>query len=767
MTTQKPAAIVGQRVARTDAYKKVTGAMTYADDLFLPNMLHAKLLLSPHAHARSVSIGTSRAKALEGVRAVLTGQEIPSRPQPTMMHGHLLARDKVRFYGDPVAMVAADDETTASRAIRLIDVQYEPLPHVTDQVEAMQPGAPRIYDEGNVQATGRLHKGDAAALLKLCDVVHEETYRLAAVHQAYMEPRSATAAFDPTGRLTVWTSTQTVHSVKSQLGRWLQLPESKITVINIGCGGGFGGKLQAIPETYAALLARKAGRPVRLTLTRREDLLTGNPRKGLYAEVKIGALRDGTFKALHARLIWDQGAYDTYAVTHGQGPVTMGGLYRFDAVEIESVNVFTNTLPRGSYRCPTAPKVIFALESAIDGLAKRLGMDRLELRLKNCLTQGERSATGQLFTSIALKETIERAAEAVRWGKKGPNQGQGMASVFWFTLQLPTSVFLRIADDGKVYVITGGTETGTGSIDPSIAMVVAETLGVPLADVSVAADSTEGPWDPGASGSKTLSSTGYAAWNAAKEARSRLLDLAAARLQVQPEAVSIEGGRLFVKDSPEQAVTIAQLASAAKFQEGPLSFVGKFAPKPPAFDPKTIDNLSGGAFNNPSWGTHACTVEVDPETGNVRILKYVAAHDVGKVVNPLGCEGQIQGGAFQSIGQALTEGYSWDAQGRPLTASFGEYLVPTTADIPPIDAIMIESAPGTGTMGAKGIGEPPVAPGPAAIANAIEDAIGVRITETPITPERVRRAIREKEAWEAEQARRAQSGPYPPIKTSI
>ncbi len=744
MTADAQESVIGRRVVRNDAYKKVTGAMTYADDLYLPNLLHAKLLLSPHAHARIVALDTSRAEALEGVRAVLTGPDIPPRPEPTAIHGHLLAAGKVRFYGDPVAIVAADDEVTAAQATRLIDVRYEPLPHVTDQVRAMEPDAPKVHDDGNVVSAGRLRKGDLDAAFARCDVVHENTYRMASVHQAYMEPRSASAAFDPSGHLTVWTSTQTVHSIKSQLSRWMAMPENKITVINIGCGGGFGGKLQAIPETYVALLARKTNRPVRLTLTRREDLLTGNPRKGLYAEVKIGATRDGALKALQARLVWDQGAYDTYAMTHGQGPVTMGGLYRFDAVDIESINVYTNTLNRGSFRAPTAPKVIFALESAIDELAGKLDMDPLELRLKNCLTQGEKSATGQQFDSIALKECLQRAAAAVGWGKKGPNQGQGMASVFWFTLQMPSSVFLRIGDDGKVYVTTGGSETGTGSIDPSIAMIVAETLGVPVKDIHVDADSSDGPWDPGASGSKTISSTGYAAWNAAREARQRLLELAAARFKVGVDEVSIREGGLFVTDNPEQAATIAQIALAVKFQEGPLSFVGRFAPRPPAFDPKTIDNLSNGAFNNPSWGTHACTVEVDPETGTVRILKYVAAHDVGKVINPLGCAGQIQGGAFQSIGQALTEGYSWDEEGRPLTTSLGEYLVPTTADIPPIEAIMIESAPGTGTFGAKGIGEPPVAPAPAAIANAIEDAIGVRVTETPITPERVRRALREK-----------------------
>ena len=757
-------AVVGKSPIRLDGPDKVTGRFVYGVDVALPGMLWGMLFRSTVPHGLIRRLDVSRAEALPGVRAVLTGAQVgPKKAGRLVRDEPILAIDRVRYWGEPVACVAADSLEIAAAALQLIEAEYEPLPVISSAAAALAPGAPLIHPEweqdwmapivrrqGNVLNHVSLERGDVAAAFARADIIVEDTFHTHMVHQASLEGRVAVATVDPEGHVHVISSHQYPFGLRQDLSDILSIPLGKIRVTIAGLGGGFGGKLYAGVEPYCVLLSERTGRPVKIQHTREEELIATSPRMGATIYVRTAATGDGRLLAREGRVYYDAGAY----AGSSPGVATIGtmmlpGPYNWEALKIDSYAVYTNKANCGSYRGPGGPQVVFAGESQIDRIAGVVGLDPVELRRRNAVADGSLGPTGQVLAGVSLRQTLDQATARIGWGSPpattaGKARGRGVACGWWTTTSGSASAYVKINEDGSIVLVTGATEIGTAAVTGGVAQICAEEMGVEVTDLKIiAADTDATPYDFGAQGSRTAFQMGNAVIRAAADVKRQLYELAAEQLGCSPEQLELKDRRVRLQGDPARGVALADLARVGHSRGGLLGRGSYIAPTTP-HDAGTVKGSTYPAFNSPSFYTHTCEVEVDTGTGEVTVLAYVVAQDVGFALNPVYAAGQITGGATQGIGYALSEELQY-RDGRVLNPNFTDYKLPTAVDVPEIEAILVTVPSEVGPYGAKGVGEPPVIPPAAAIAGAIYDAVGVRILDLPITAEKVLRAILAKE----------------------
>jgi xanthine dehydrogenase molybdenum-binding subunit len=751
--------IVGKRLPRVDAVEKVTGAAKYAGDYHLRGMLHAAMLRSPYAHAQIRAIDARRAQRIPGVHAVLTVYNVPrvkhaGQPEPragSLVKDQYIFDHTVRFRGDGVAVVAAESIETAEEALALIDVDYEVLPAVFDPYEAMQEGAPRIHgaDRNLVIPPVIIAWGDVEEGFARADRIFEGVYSTSRHVPAFMEPYICTVALDAAGRLTVYSSTQAPFMVRGALSEVLGIPMSKIRVITEHMGGGFGAKQDLYQHEYlAALLALRTGRPVRFEFTRAETFVSGRSRHPVTVELRQGVTRDGILTARQARYVANSGAYGS----HGPGitwvgSAALGSLHRCENVHIEGLCVYTNAPIAGAFRGYGAPQAYFALETQMDEIAEALGMDAIELRKRNALRPGDIGPAGTPFTNNQLPVCLDRGAARIGWDRRqkptgSSNQsglgsrsrtvrGIGVATQLHSATAYPetreiANAAVGINEDGTVQLRIGSADLGTGA-KTVLAQICAETLGVCYEDISVLAGDTDlVPYDLGAYASRTTYIAGGAVEQASRLAKERLLRVASDKLGAPVEDLSVAQSVIRIAGRPDAIIPIAEIVGPA--QGAPA------------------ETISGAARNQPlnaySFAAQFAEVEVDTETGHVRVLRMVAVHDIGKAINPAAAEGQVEGGLHQGIGYALMEDMVIDARtGRTLNPNFVDYKLLTALDMPELEVEFIESRLGDGPFGAKGVAEDSLCPTAPAITNAIYNATGVRITRLPVDPEQLLAAM--------------------------
>lgn len=755
--------VLGARVRRIDGGEKITGLSRFTADLQMPGLLHARLVLSPHAHARVKRVDPSAALAQPGVVAVVTAAELASllKAAGGSRARDLLAGERVRYCGQPVAAVLAESEAAAEDALGLVAVDYEPLPAALDPLVAMQPGAPQVWETGlpgesaeaGMHATLEASTGEAAPKPKnvassvehrggdleqgfaQAEVVVERTYRTPIVHQGYLEPHASVAALDPLGNLTLWTSTQALFYSRSEVAELLGLPEARVRVMPMPVGGGFGGKVVLL-ETLAAALAVKTGRPVAIVYTRMDEFLNATPAPQSQIEVKLGARRDGTLTALDARIVFDAGLFP--GAPTPIAALVMGGYYRIPNFRIRGFEVLTHKAAQGAYRAPGATQGTYALESTVDELARELGLDPIELRLKNCVVEGDTLPNGAAWPRIGLKECLEALREHPLWRDRGGEaadrdgrlEGRGVAIGGWLGGIQPSSAICRLENDGTLNVIVGSVDIS--GVNTGLALMAAEALGIGPEQIRiVCADSDSAPYAGMSGGSKITLTVGAAVAKASEDARRQILAIASDKLEASVDDLEIADGRVRVRGAAERSITLAQLAQAA------TAFGGKHEP---------ILGRGSSAISQraPGFAAHLAQVSVDRETGQVEVGRYVAVQDVGKAINPAGVEEQIMGGVVQGIGWALYERMAYDEAGQLQTASLLDYALPGSQHAPrSIEPIIVEVPSQSGPYGVRGVGEPPVVPVAAAVANAVRDAIGTRLTDLPLTAERVAAGLRE------------------------
>jgi CO/xanthine dehydrogenase Mo-binding subunit len=748
------------REVRLDAPDKVSGAARYASDLVLHGMLVGYVVRSDRPSARIRSIDVRDVESLPGVAAVVTAADAPDRFGEVIKDQTAFASDVVRYIGQPIAAIAADTAETARAAAELIHVDYVDLSPVFDPEEALSQEAPLVHSEWasyaapeavarerNVCSRATLVHGDVDAAFREAAHVVEQTFITHSAHQAPMETRAVVADVDALGRATLHASTQHPFGVRAQIAEALRLPLTDVRVIAPHVGGGFGSKLEASVELYAALLARKARRPVKLVNSRDDDLSTGNPRHPMIIKLESALDAAGRLLGRKAHILMDGGAYAAGSpVLTGVAANLATGPYRIPHVHVEAVAVYTNKLPFSAYRGPTGPQMVFAVESHTDAIARRLGIDPLDFRLQHVFKDGDPAANGQILQGVGLTDALTQAAQALGWrgGRHAPDgllRGQGLSCCWWTTTSGAAACSIKMNEDGTLVVQTGATEIGTGAVTAGVAQVVAAELGVDLDDVKLVSGDTEAtPYDAGAQGSRTLFNMGAAARDAALQVRGQLFRRAADLLEAHIDDLDVERGEIFVRGSRAHSVSYAQLMSGAMWSTGAVAATGTFLAPATSYDADALTGSLYPTFNSPSFHCHAAEVVVDPDTGRVQVARFVAAQDVGFAVNPTYIEGQIQGGAAQGIGYALLEELQFE-DGRILNPNLALYKLPTTRDVPAIEAVIVEHPSEHGPYGMKGVGEPPVIASAAAVANAVYDATGVQITQTPLTPERVYRAL--------------------------
>jgi CO/xanthine dehydrogenase Mo-binding subunit len=750
--------VVGRPVIRHDARDKVAAATAYAGDWAMPGMLHGVVVRAPYPSARIRSIDTTRATAMPGVAAVMTAKDVPRNtlwtdvPGQTTQVGplrarlHVLAENRIRHQGEPVALVAAETEEQAREAAEAIVVDYEALPGVFDPAAALEPSAPAVHEEGNLLAHWRVARGDVDAGFARADVVVEGAYQTQFVDAAYLEPESGVAWIDSDGVITIRLSTQVIEHFRD-VAEVLNVPQNRVRVIGTYLGGGFGGKEDVTVEVYLGLLAWETKRPVKMVWTRQESLLARAKRHPYRLRYRTGALRTGEIVAQQIELLGDSGGYAYLsALVLLYSTVTAAGPYRVPAVSVDARVAYTNNPPTSAMRGFGAMQVVFGYESQMDRVARALGLSPLEIRRINAIRRGDVLPVGQVIeTHVALPELIDRAWSAL--GDPTPPRaphlkvGRGIACNFqpygrivW--LHDWSSAWVGFEMDGSLVVRSGVPDVGGGQAS-SLCQIAAEVLGVPLERVSVhIADSALTPLAGTTTASRQLYMSGNAVLKASRELRAQLLVAAARMLDVDVAALDMADSAVCTDDG--RALTLVELLRGCARMGVARSHLGVY--HAPAGEPVDLETGSGKVFPDYTFGCHAAEVEVDTQTGVVKVLKLTAAHDVGRAINPQSVEGQIQGGAVQGLGYALMEEIVLE-DGINLTTSFASYLIPSATDVPDVEPLVIESGEGLGPFGARGIGEPPIAPPAAAVANAIEDATGARVTQLPLTPERVARAL--------------------------
>ena len=732
--------VIGQSVPRTDGLEKVTGGARYTADVQLPGTLWAKSLRSPFPHARIRRVDTSRAQKAPGVHAVLTGEDVRG-----ILYGRglrdvpVLAQDRVRFIGERVAAVAAVDPEAAQQALEFIEVEYEELPAVFDPLEAMDKNAPILHPEvnsyaglpkpleepSNAFARDTWERGDVEQGFRDADLIVENTFTVPRVHQAYLEPHACLVWIDGDDRVQVWAPNKAPHGLKRSMAAGLGIPEERICVNPTAIGGDFGGKGAAMDEPLCYFLALHTGRPVKMIMDYTEELTAGAPRHGGVMWMKTGVKRDGSMTAHQARLVFNGGAYGGLRPGVNLGGASHGaGIYRVPNAHIEVIRVYTNTIPGGQMRAPGEPQGIFAGESHIDCVARGIGMDPLEFRRKNLIGEGEETLTGSRYQEVRVQETLEAAAEAAGYrsekpayvgrgiavGNRGPGGGETVSAV-------------TLNPDGSVLLSTGVFDQGTGTYT-TLQQVVAEELALPPERIGVTVWDTDlVAFDSGIGGSRGTRTASNAAFQAAQEVKSQLRHLAAELLGWPESQVTQEGDEISRQDTGERQRWDRLLVQVGHAITGQAT-VQDTGPAP----------VTG-------FTAQVAEVSVDPETGAVTLRRFTTAHDVGRIINPVGHQGQINGGVLQGIGYALMEELSVE-EGRVTSAHFGDYKIPTIRDLPELRTVLVESDSGVGPYKIKGIGENPNIPVAAAIANAVEDAVGVRIRDLPITAEKVLAALK-------------------------
>ena len=754
MSSQSPVTshqsrVVGRPTKRIEGLEKVTGAARYTEDLYLPGMLHGRLVLSPHPHARVVRVPREIILAVPGVVAVVTEADLPEG-----VSSQLLANEEVRYTGQPVAAVLAESEAAAvDGADRLgAAVEYEVLRAVLTPDEAMRDGAPLVApdaeedEEAQAHATvaaqqtqertpsnvsNRFHftRGDVAQGFRDADVVVEQTYTTARLHQAYMEPHASIAVPDPAGRaVTVYTSTQGQFYVRSETAEALGFPQQDVRIVPMTVGGGFGGKIVLL-EPLAAALALMHKRPVRLVLSRRDDFLLGNPGPECEIRLKSGARRDGTLTALQARMIFDSGA--SPGAPASIAAILLGGYYKVPHLDIESLEVLTHKPPNGAYRAPGAPQATFAIESQMSVMAEKLRLDPVEFRLRNASDTGDPMPNGRPWQKQGLRQVLQALQEHPKWRNriKGDGIGYGVAVGGWPGGVESAAACVRANTDGTFHVIVGAVDiTGVAT---SMRLIAAEILGVDPGLIRVVtADTDQAPYAGMSGGSKTTYTVGTAVKLAAEDARKQILAIAASEMEARGDDLEIVDGTVRVKGTPHRALPLAEILKKS------MAFGARYAP------------VSGNGSipspkASPGFAAHLAKVRVDEETGLAQLIDCVVIQDVGFPINPAAVEGQMRGGAAQGLGWGLLEAMAYDEQGNLLHSTFAEYPLPRATDVPQMETVMVQVPSDFGPFGAKGVGEPPVIPGAAAIANAIADATGVHPYSLPITPQKLLAALRE------------------------
>jgi CO/xanthine dehydrogenase Mo-binding subunit len=746
---------------RPDGQAKATGQARYTADLALPGLAHARLLLAGRAHARIVRLDTTRARALPGVLAVLTQDDVPERRYGSfdyVLDRTLFARDVVRFEGEVVAAVAALTPEQAAAAVAAIEVEYEELAPSLDVERALEPGSPLVHPAiatyahdpnldpaGNVAGRSTIVKGDATAALATAAIVVRERYVADMAHPVPIEPHTVTADWSG-DRVTIHSSTQVPFAARTKTAEVLGIPEHRIRVVVSHLGGGFGGKCDFHFEGHVAALARAARRPVRLVLSRREEFVA--PDKVTHAmvvDLETGLAEDGTILARKARLLLDCGAYASDTPVLGQVAAMMiAGPYRIPDVDIEALCVYTNRTPSGSVRAPSGPQACWAVEQHHDVVAARVGLDPVAFRRRNLVRDGDEGPTRQRHEGDGAIDTLEAAVGRIEaGGPLGPGEAIGVASGWWFSAPGASGAFVRIESDGSGRIVTGAQENGTGAV-MALPILAAEELGMRPEDFAITYQDTDaGPYDGGSSGSQTTFNNGRAVVEAAREVRRQLLELASVALEASVADLELRDGHASVAGSPDRRVSIAELAATAHDGALLLARGSGMPPESPEHDASAcVGRLGFESCAAPTNFCHAVRIRVDRATGIVRTLKVVAATDVGRVLNRTGAEGQMTGGVVMALGNATTEGTVFGSDGRQRNASLLDYKLLTTADAPAIETVFVEHpASNGGPRGSKGVGEPPIVPTAGAVANAIAIATGVRVRRLPMTPERVWRAV--------------------------
>ena len=746
---------IGQPRPLHDGQAKVTGTTHYAPDLTLPGMLHARFVTSLYAHAKINKIDVEAALAVPGVVTILTASDLPEII-PDSRARLLLARKRVIFVGQPVALVLADTESAAQDGVEQVVVDYEPLPAAITMDEALAPDAPLVWPEGvpgeaeeaaahgadldeqqtaqttlsNVADTVEFSRGDVEVGFAEADVIVERTFTTPIVHQSYLEPHATLVQPDPlTGGATLWTSTQAPFYVRQQVAKILEIPEADVRVTATPAGGAFGGKF-ILFEPLVALAAKITGRPVRLVLSRLEEMLAGNPSQAIRLEVRLGAKADGTFTALAGQLTIDGGCYPSSLT--GLAAILLGSLYRIPHLSIKGREVLTFKTSTTAYRAPGAPQAAFALETLIDEIAHSLQRDPLGLRIQNAVEIGDPLVTGQEWPEIGMKLVLETLKNQPAWQDRAKTQaagrGVGIAIGGWPGGVEPAAATCTVDRDGILQVHVGAVDL-TGTIT-GFALIAAETLGLPPEKVRViAGDTAVSPYAGGAGGSKITYTVGPAIIQAVEEARLQLFAIAAEEMEADPADMEIMDGKVQVRGVPERAIPLGEIAAKT------MQFGGQYAPI-------LGHGRNAETTRAPAFCAQLAEVVVDQETGQVSVERLVVVQDVGRAINPLTIDGQIMGGVAQGLGWALYENMIHDESGQLLTASWMDYTIPHIDQVAPvIETVHLENPSPLGPFGARGVGEPPIIATAAAVANAIADATGRRLTDLPLTAPRVLAAL--------------------------
>lgn len=739
--------IIGRGMRRIEGREKVTGQTSYVADYVPAGTTFGRLVISPYAHARVRHVSTGRAERAPGVLGVFTERDLGE--------GGFLARDEVFYVGEPVAVVVAESPEAAQDAAELVEIDFEPLPVVSDAEKAMAPSSPLTRTtpteregEGaeahgaavsgdndteakprNVNNMTRLQRGNVEQAWARADVVIEDTYRIAPVHQGYLETHGSVGLADDDGSLDLWTSTQGQFFVRRYAAQQLKLPDHRVRVVPMTVGGGFGGKIYLL-ETLVGELSRRVGRPVRIVLDRSQDFLVSHPGPAAIIKLRMGVTHGGDLTGLQAQAIFDSGAAP--GAPTGIAGLFLGSTYRLPNLDVVGYEVLTHKSPVGAYRAPGAPQAYFALESHMTRLARAIGADDIEFRLRHAVREGDEMPNGRVWPRIGLIECLEMVQQhPLRQAARGrDHQGVGVAVGGWMGGMEPAAAVCRVNADGSLTLQVGSVDiTGVNTV---FAQIAAEVFQVdPGAVQVVQGDTDHAPYAGMSGGSKTIYSSGPAVQRAVQDARQQLLEMAAEELEIGVADLELAGGQISVRGIPSKSIGVAELAQMS------MSFGGKYPP---------INGQGRAATHNqsPAFAVHVAHVEVDPDTGRVRPLEYLAVQDVGKALNPAEVEGQIHGGVAQGIGRSLHEALIYDEQGQLLDGNFADYGLPSAEDIPHIDVRLVEVASEYGPFGAKGVGEPPTIPVAGAVGNAVADAIGTWVTQVPMTPGVIRGTLAEK-----------------------
>jgi 4-hydroxybenzoyl-CoA reductase subunit alpha len=752
--------VVGKREPMLDAAEKATGRARFTDDLSFPGMLHGKILRSPLPHAKILHVDLSSALRVTGVRGAICGQDIPRKKYgivPMAKDEYALAIDKVRYIGDDVAAVVATSPEAAEEALSKIRVDCEELPAVFDPLEAMKPGAPVIHEEvpSNVSARIRKEFGSVAKAFEESDFIFEDAFETQAVNHCPLEPQAAIAMFDHSGKVTLWSSTQIPFFLRRNLATTLDIPESRVRIIKPRVGGGFGQKIDLFAKDFcAAFFAMKTGKPVKFVYEREEVFTSTRQRHPMRISLKTGVKRDGTLLAQQFKVIADGGAYNSTAplmITLACYFIMLP--YRIENLLFEGFHVYTNKPVGGAMRGHGIPQVRFAVEAQLDLVAEKIGIDPLDLRLKNAFQAGEPHPAKLFVQSCGFSETLQKTAEAIDWkGKRGKlpfGRGVGLAGASFPSgvsnmSHISSGAIVKIERDGSITLLTGAADIGQGA-ETVISQIVAEEMGVSLRDIRITAADTEiTPLDPGTFGSGVTLRAGNAARMAARAAKEKLFEAVADQMETAVDELEAGDRRIHIKGNPERGMTLQEAIKVYQYSDRPMPIIGRGSYYPPAKEPTTLLKEDGNFSPAYSFMTQAAEVEVDTATGRIKVVKMVTSHDCGRAINPMLVEGQLEGSVVGGMGQALYEEVITE-KGQVQNPSFLDYGIPTALEVPAIASIEVETDDPEGPFGAKESGEgTQLAPAPA-IVNALYDAIGVRFKSLPVTPEKVLKALKEKQ----------------------